>query len=194
MREIRDAIQDLEQGGSGGLFESAGGGQFRTTGLGGIAAGVDLGFSPDRNLAILLALQAQGITFPGAGEGQINQLRSSNPLADTIISGLGFASGGVFSNQVVSRPTMFPMGAMGEAGPEAIMPLANVGGQLGVRVSSTGNAEMVAELRAIRSEIGKLANVQSSQGEQLIQLQQGSTKSLQRVVSGTQSAGGRGNS
>lgn len=194
LREIRDAIQDLEQGGSGGLFESAGGGQFRTTGLGGIAAGVDLGFSPDRNLAILLALQAQGITFPGAGEGQINQLRSSNPLADTIISGLGFASGGVFSNQVVSRPTMFPMGAMGEAGPEAIMPLANVGGQLGVRVSSTGNAEMVAELRAIRSEIGKLANVQSSQGEQLIQLQQGSTKSLQRVVSGTQSAGGRGNS
>ncbi|MFY0619021.1 phage tail tape measure protein, partial [Shimia sp.] len=47
-----------------------------------------------------------------------------------------FASGGI-----VSRPTFFPMagketGLMGEAGPEAIMPLTRIGGKLGVRSQS----------------------------------------------------------
>ncbi|WP_217878342.1 hypothetical protein, partial [Vibrio alginolyticus] len=39
-----------------------------------------------------------------------------------------FANGGAFTNSVVSRPTNFAMagglGMMGEAGPEAIMPLS----------------------------------------------------------------------
>lgn len=73
-----------------------------------------------------------------------------------------FASGGVFTNQVVSRPTMFAhgggFGVMGEAGPEAIMPLTRApNGKLGVAaqggsgvqnnvnisvsISQTGNAE-----------------------------------------------------
>ncbi len=44
-----------------------------------------------------------------------------------------FADGGVFTNQVVDRPTIFPLGQMGEAGPEAIMPLTRgASGQLGV--------------------------------------------------------------
>ena len=44
-----------------------------------------------------------------------------------------FANGGAFTNGIVHRPTMFDMGLMGEAGAEAIMPLTNIGGQLGVR-------------------------------------------------------------
>ena len=73
-----------------------------------------------------------------------------------------FASGGVFTNQVVNRPTMFAhgggFGVMGEAGPEAIMPLTRApNGKLGVAaqggsgvqnnvnisvsISQTGNAE-----------------------------------------------------
>lgn len=49
-----------------------------------------------------------------------------------------FANGGV-----VSAPQFFPMagsrmGLMGEAGPEAIMPLARVNGKLGVRMSGSG--------------------------------------------------------
>ena len=73
-----------------------------------------------------------------------------------------FASGGGFTNQVVSRPTMFAhgggFGVMGEAGPEAIMPLTRApNGKLGVAaqggsgvqnnvnisvsISQTGNAE-----------------------------------------------------
>ncbi len=48
-----------------------------------------------------------------------------------------FAKGGAFTNQIVDRPTLFPFakgaGLMGEAGPEAIMPLRRDGsGRLGV--------------------------------------------------------------
>ena len=75
-----------------------------------------------------------------------------------------FASGGAFTNGVVSRPTSFDMGLMGEAGPEAIMPLTNVGGKLGVRSSGGGNnnaeaaktnallAEVLMELRADKTQ------------------------------------------
>jgi lambda family phage tail tape measure protein len=57
-----------------------------------------------------------------------------------------FASGGAFTNSVVSKPTAFGMsggqtGVMGEAGPEAIMPLTRTaGGQLGVRSVGGANA------------------------------------------------------
>lgn len=52
---------------------------------------------------------------------------------------LAFAKGGI-----VSRPTLFPMangqGLMGEAGPEAIMPLTRIGGDLGVKAVGGGSA------------------------------------------------------
>jgi phage-related minor tail protein len=54
-----------------------------------------------------------------------------------------FAYGGAFTNQIVSRPTMFAfasgIGLMGEAGPEAIMPLKrDSSGRLGVYASGGG--------------------------------------------------------
>jgi lambda family phage tail tape measure protein len=54
-----------------------------------------------------------------------------------------FASGGAFSNSIISNPTLFKFsggtGMMGEAGPEAIMPLARgPNGKLGVQ--ATGGA------------------------------------------------------
>ena len=56
-----------------------------------------------------------------------------------------FASGGAFANRIVNKPTSFPIGIMGEAGPEAIMPLGkDAQGRLGVRVSGDqggGNIE-----------------------------------------------------
>lgn len=79
----------------------------------------------------------------------------TNPLADFLtgaISGLGggapkptgggvtvpYAKGGVFSNSVVNSPTLFPMGLMGEAGPEAIVPLKRgADGRLGVTGGKT---------------------------------------------------------
>ena len=52
-----------------------------------------------------------------------------------------YAHGGFFTNKIVSRPTMFAhgggFGVMGEAGPEAILPLKRMpGGDLGVRTDA----------------------------------------------------------
>lgn len=65
---------------------------------------------------------------------------SQNALGNAFIGGrvTGFATGGI-----VSGPTLFPMrggtGLMGEAGPEAIMPLTRMGsGHLGVRAQGQG--------------------------------------------------------
>ncbi|MEO8120892.1 MAG: hypothetical protein ABI606_16425 [Rhodoferax sp.] len=66
-----------------------------------------------------------------------------------------FATGAAFTNGVVSRPTMFDMGEMGEKTPEAIMPLVNIGGSLGVRAIGGGNSNSDstdAELRQLREE------------------------------------------
>jgi len=54
-----------------------------------------------------------------------------------------FAAGGAFTNQIVSQPTYFRhgggLGLMGEAGPEAVMPLTRLpGGDLGVRAAGGG--------------------------------------------------------
>lgn len=65
-----------------------------------------------------------------------------------------FAAGGVFTNGVVSSPTLFNTGLMGEAGPEAIMPLASVGGKLGVRTTSdSSSSELIQEVRMLRAEV-----------------------------------------
>ena len=62
---------------------------------------------------------------------------------------IGFASGGAFTNSVVSSPTMFKFadggamrtGLMGEAGPEAIMPLKRgADGSLGVQANGLREA------------------------------------------------------
>jgi len=60
-----------------------------------------------------------------------------------------FAKGGMFTNSIVSSPTLFKFaqgtGLMGEAGPEAIMPLKrDSNGNLGVRAGgSGGNVDVV---------------------------------------------------
>ena len=81
---------------------------------------------------------------------------------------LQFARGGVFSNKVITGATRFQFGEMGEAGPEAIMPLFRTrDGSLGVvaqPVSQSSltdamleqNLELVAEVRALREEVNLL--------------------------------------
>jgi len=59
-----------------------------------------------------------------------------------------FAKGGMFTNSIVNSPTLFKFargtGLMGEAGPEAIMPLKRDGqGNLGVRGGGGGNVDVV---------------------------------------------------
>lgn len=80
-----------------------------------------------------------------------------------------FAKGGAFTNQIVDSPTLFKFakgtGLMGEAGPEAIMPLKrDSNGNLGVRAGNAGggNTEVIvnnystaqAETRETRDDKG----------------------------------------
>jgi TP901 family phage tail tape measure protein len=76
-----------------------------------------------------------------------------------------FAQGGVFTNSVVSRPTAFNMGLMGEAGAEAIMPLATTAnGDLGVKmvlpnvssVESDVNSGIIQTLLTLKEELREL--------------------------------------
>lgn len=68
-----------------------------------------------------------------------------------------FARGGMFGpGGVVNGPTAFPMGLAGEAGPEAILPLANVGGKVGVMAANDGLRE---EMRALSARMDRLIAV-----------------------------------
>ena len=66
-----------------------------------------------------------------------------------------FAIGGEFTNSIVSSPTLFKFadgasmetGLMGEAGPEAIMPLTRgPGGRLGVDASGAGGGDVIVSV------------------------------------------------
>lgn len=87
-----------------------------------------------------------------------------------------YANGGV-----VSAPTFFPMtqgrtGLMGEAGPEAIMPLQRIGGELGVRAlmprpAASAGAGQVAAPRVemmVRTDPGVLIEVARAEGVNVV--------------------------
>lgn len=77
--------------------------------------------------AVISKAVNDGATRTAAGLQQIiNQLQGKSVSA--------FAKGGVFTNSIVSTPTLAPMALFGEAGDEAIMPLSRgPGGVLGVQ-------------------------------------------------------------
>lgn len=90
-----------------------------------------------------------------------------------------FAAGGI-----VSRATTFPMkngtGLMGEAGPEAIMPLTRIGGRLGVAASGGGGSAPIIQ---IVNTTGQPARTEQSKGPD--------GRSVVRVVVGEEIARGR---
>ncbi|MBO0990971.1 phage tail tape measure protein [Delftia sp. SD018] len=91
------------------------------------------------------------LTYP---DGSVAHLTPDEVYWHTLIrgdnwNGPAFASGAAFSNSVVTRPTLFDMGLMGERGAEGILPLANVGGRLGVYAATGGDRSGVAELRDV---------------------------------------------
>ena len=94
--------------------------------------------------------------FTGGGSQQV----SNTSFADMPINGFvakggvydagieTFAKGGMFTNSIVSEPTLFKFakgtGMMGEAGPEAIMPLKrDSNGNLGVRSGGGSSVDVV---------------------------------------------------
>jgi hypothetical protein len=75
-----------------------------------------------------------------------------------------FANGGV-----VTGPTLFPMpgrqtGLMGEAGPEAIMPLTRIGGKLGVRAQGGGSSGRV-QVDVFVNDDGKIGAIARSEAQ-----------------------------
>ena len=75
-----------------------------------------------------------------------------------------FAGGGAFTNSVVSSPTLFPIGLMGEAGPEAIMPLSRDSkGRLGVSGGGS-NLQQINQISIeINTDVHQGGSIQSSQ-------------------------------
>ncbi len=74
--------------------------------------------------------------LPAAGS-QSGPHKGAKGLVFTNARLASFARGGAFTNSIVDRPTLFPMadgmGLMGEAGPEAVLPLTRLAnGDLGV--------------------------------------------------------------
>ena len=101
-----------------------------------------------------------------------------------------FASGGAFTNGVVDRPTSFNMGLMGEAGSEAIFPLHNIDGSLGVRAilpaandSSNDNAETISELKESNRQLGAVITVLQGKLDQILQENRKQTDALDSMQS-----------
>lgn len=90
-----------------------------------------------------------------------------------------FANGGAFTNSIVSTPTAFGMagdraGVMGEAGPEAIMPLTRTSsGKLGVLVAGSGSGTTIS----ISTPVTVVTEDRGSEGMQIDQ--QALSKNLQ---------------
>jgi hypothetical protein len=80
-----------------------------------------------------------------------------------------FATGGI-----VSGATMFPMkggmGVMGEAGPEAIMPLTRIGGKLGVAAAGGGGAGVKVEINNYSGESVNSTEGRGPNGERIIRV------------------------
>lgn len=57
-----------------------------------------------------------------------------------------YADGGAFTNSIVRRPTSFDASVMGEAGPEGVLPLANIGGKLGVFAGGRQDSAQLAQI------------------------------------------------
>lgn len=71
-----------------------------------------------------------------------------------LISGIKFAKGGVFTNRIVSDPTIAPLAMFGEAGPEAIVPLERT--RNGLAASAFFNRKEVGGLPVVRGPGGRL--------------------------------------
>lgn len=100
----------------------------------------------------------------GAFGGGVPTLVAANGRVIDGAGAVAFADGGipalgVFSDGVVDRPTLFAMGSgrtglMGEAGPEAIMPVQQGPGGLSVRAISGGRETLLGLTRASDGKLG----------------------------------------
>jgi tape measure domain-containing protein len=110
-----------------------------------------------RNMAQALGNRLIASLFGSLGGGSMPTMSGTPSISNFAALGMGFdtggvrrfATGGAFTNSIVDSPTMFAfakggaLGLMGEAGPEAIMPLKRGSdGSLGVRATG-GDVQVV---------------------------------------------------
>ena len=103
-----------------------------------------------------------------------------------------FAMGGAFSNSIVSSPTLFKFasgaGLMGEAGPEAIMPLKrDPQGNLGVRGGSNGGGNVEVVVNNFGSEKATTKETTDSKGNRKIEVVIGDLSAGEITRSGSSS-------
>lgn len=106
---------------------------------------------------------ASALTLAGypVGADEVNAWVAANKL--DALPTRKFADGGAFiGGSIVRAPTFFDMAVMGEAGAEAIMPLANIGGKLGVKAMGGGMSEDV--VNAILGLYGYLQSIAAATG------------------------------
>jgi hypothetical protein len=148
------------------------------------------GFAP-----ALAAGAAPSISTMSAVDYSFSLPSKLSPLAKGGVYDTGlqtFAKGGMFTNSIVSSPTLFKFakgtGLMGEAGPEAIMPLKRDGnGNLGVR-SNQGKVDVVVNNYSTQQATTK--ETMDSRGNRRIEVIVGDMVAgeLNRVGSNTQQA------
>jgi lambda family phage tail tape measure protein len=131
----------------------------------------------------------------GAAGGVFNQdysMMSQGPYAKGGVFNYGiekFAKGGMFTNSIVTQPTLFKFargtGLMGEAGPEAIMPLRRDGsGNLGV-IGQQGKTEVV--INNYSSEKAEAKETMDSRGNRKIEVLIGEAAAADISTSGSSS-------
>lgn len=149
--------------------------------------GRDWGRNPDSNQALARQTGYSGDFGGGGFQKWIEQQsEATKATARDVLSASGqsyriaFAEGGAFTNGIVRRATDFDMGRMGEAGPEAILPLVQTSEGLGVRsVGGDDNSELVDELRALRAEVAALRS-ESNAGQVAIAKNTGESARIAR--------------
>lgn len=107
-----------------------------------------------------------------------------------------FARGAAFTNSIVNKPTLFPFangtGLMGEAGPEAIMPLRRMpNGRLGVETSgnSRNNSVATGGVLEIRLADGLQAEWLEAAGNNTVQIVQANERARnKRYENGAEAA------
>lgn len=92
-----------------------------------------------------------------------------------------FAGGGVFTNGIVTQPTTFNFGEMGEAGPEAIVPIAQ--GPKGLGIRSYGGASKGSDKETIDVQKQQL-QVAARNNELLAQQNEILTRLLDATLTG----------
>ena len=137
-----------------------------------------------------LGLMAAGLgtaALDGYVNGKIDSAKETNALGGVYGAGdySAFAKGGTFTNTIVQSPTFFRFakgsgfgtGLMGEAGPEAIMPLTRGSdGSLGVSASGIGggNVEVNIPVTVYSDEPVEVNDTTDEDGQRKIEIMVGS--------------------